>query len=293
MNGLSQLSGAQIAAYVIAIALEFLYPIGLAVVIGRRLGVSWRYFGYGALIFFLFQIITRLPLIQIIQASIAPQLRASPALLYGWIAVAAVTAGLFEEVGRYVGYRWLMRREEKTWNKAIMYGLGHGGLESIMIAGLVALTLVNLLLLPTVFGSLTAEQRALAVQQMAAITAQPTWAPLLGAWERLWSVPVQVALSVVVLQVFRRGGMRWLWLAIGAHALVDLLVSMVPRALGLTGTGALLLPEALVTVAGLLGLWVIWALRDRPEATGVPVAAGAPGRPPLATEAGLPERTDD
>src|SRR5689334_5926286 len=41
----------------------------------------------------------------------------------------AVTAGLFEEVGRYVGYRFFMRREPKTWSKAVMFGLGHEGLD--------------------------------------------------------------------------------------------------------------------------------------------------------------------
>jgi hypothetical protein len=32
----------------------------------------------------------------------------------------ALTAGLFEEVGRYLGYGIFMRNEEKTWNKAVM-----------------------------------------------------------------------------------------------------------------------------------------------------------------------------
>jgi hypothetical protein len=53
----------------------------------------------------------------------------------------------------------------------------------------------------------------------------------------------------------------------------------------LQGTIALLVPEAIVTVAGLASLWAIWALRDPPQAAGVAVEA-----PPLpAAEANWPE----
>ena len=90
--------------------------------------------------------------------------------------------------------------------------------------------------------------------------------PLLGAWERLWTVPLHVALALVVLQVFRRGSLRWLWLAILAHALVDLLGAGITPILNLRGMTALLVPETIVTAVGLLSLWTIWALRDRPDA---------------------------
>src|SRR5690348_1310281 len=101
----------------ISIVFVIMYPIVLAIVAHRRLRVSWRYFGYGALIFFLFQLITRIPLVLWLQNLLAPQLKASAALDLAWIVVLALTAGLTEEIGRYLGYRWFMKREEKTWNK--------------------------------------------------------------------------------------------------------------------------------------------------------------------------------
>jgi uncharacterized membrane protein YhfC len=198
------------------------------------------------------------------------------------VTILALTAALFEEVGRYIGYRWLMGREEKTWSKAVMYGLGHGGLESmLLVAGLTLIGLINLLLLLSMVGSLPADQRALVEQQLAAVRGQPDWLPLVGAWERLWSIAFQVAMSVVVLQVFRRG-MVWLGLAILAHALLDFLAVGLPLLLGLQGTPALLLPEVIVTVAGLASLWVIWALRDSPETAGVAIVGSPTDRPALA-----------
>lgn len=284
MNTPTQLSGAFIGTTIAAIVFEILFPLVVAYLVGRRLGVGWRYFGYGALIFFLFQIISRVPLMQVGQALLAPQLRASAGLRFAWITLAAFTAGLFEEVGRYVGYRWLMRREEKTWPKAVMYGLGHGGIESmLLIAGLTAVTLIQLLALSRTDLStlpISAEQRAEIAQQLAAISAQPAWLGLLGAWERAWSIALHVALSVVVLQVFRRGDLRWLWLAIGLHALVDWLAAGLPTLLPLGDMAKVLVPEAIVTVVGLISLWAIARLRDRPIADAA--APAPPALPPLA-----------
>jgi uncharacterized membrane protein YhfC len=298
MNQPIQIGNAWVASAIAAIVFDILYPLALGLLVRRRLGASWRYFGYGALIFILFQLVSRVPITIAIQSLIAAQLQASRTALVAWIAILSLTAGLFEEFGRYVGYRWLMKREEKTWAKGVMYGLGHGGIESmLLIAGLVAITLIQALALSRADLStlpLTPEQRALATQQLAAIAAQPGWAPLLGAWERLWTIPLHVALSVMVLQVFRRGSIAWLWLAILAHALANLLGAGITPMLGLTGMAALLVPEAIITLLGMLSLWVIWALREpteandeRPDAA-TSISAATPG-PPLAAGANPPE----
>ncbi len=253
-----------IACDTVAVAFMILYPLVLAFIARRRLRVSWRYFGYGALIFFLFQLISRVPLVTILGTVLAPQLKSSPVFLYAWLIMLPLTAALFEEFGRYIGYRWLMRKEEKTWDKAVMYGLGHGGLESIvLVGGLGLITLVNILVLSQInLNTLPASQHAQVVQQLATINAQPVWYPLLGAWERLWAVPFHVAMSVVVLQVFRRGQMRWLWLAVLLHTLLDLIAVMLPQLLG-SGFNTTLLIEGIVALFGILSIWIIWRLRDR------------------------------
>ncbi len=241
------------------------YPLALAVVAHRRLHVGWRYLAYGAIIFFIFQLATRVPAVQLIQSAIGEPLRASPWLMWSWLVVLAVTAGLFEEVGRYIGFRVFMRREEKTWSKAIMYGLGHGGLESIVLVG--GLTLVGLINLWSIasggLAQLPEDQRALAAQQLQVLNSQPGWAALLSAWERLWTVPIQVAFSVVVLQVFRRGKLTWLLWAVLGHAFVDLVAVALQQLLG-PGLGSSLIIEGVVALFGLIAVWIIWRLRDAP-----------------------------
>src|ERR1041385_7500796 len=87
------------------------------------------------------------------------------------------------------------------------------------------------------------------------------WAALLGAWERLWTVPIQVAFSVIVLQVFRRGKLAWLLWAILGHAFVDLVAVGLQQILGPGLTSSLVI-EAVVAVFGLMALWIIWRLRE-------------------------------
>ncbi len=279
MEAVIQVNGGWIASQAAAVLFQIAYPLVVALFVWRRLRVGWRYFLYGALIFLVFQLITRVPAVQIIQGLLGPQLAASRELLFIWIVVLALTAGLFEEVGRYVGYRWLMGKETKTWGKAVMYGLGHGGLESILlVGGLGLLTLINLIALSNMSPSaLPPDQLPLVQQQLAAINAMPPWLPLVGAFERLMTLPVQVAFSVMVLQVFTRGRLVWLWLAILAHALVDFLVVAVVTFLPLDESMRILVPEAIVAVFGLLALWVIFRLRAAEPPAGEPRRAEAAG----------------
>ncbi len=251
------------------------YPLVLVIILSKHLKVDPHYAGYGALIFFLFQIITRIPLVQVLGGVLAPTLKASSVALLLWLIALSLTAGLFEEVGRYVGYRWLMRKEQKTWEKALMYGAGHGGIESILLVGLSLgfSVLVGLVLLVVPGNVLPASLQTQLGAQYASIAHQPGWLPLLGLWERLWTLPVHLALSVVVVQMFLRGQRRWLWFAIGAHALVDFVSVALPPLLGITGLTSAFLSEGFVAFFGLLALLVIRWLRSAQ-----PPAPDAPGR---------------
>jgi uncharacterized membrane protein YhfC len=240
------------------------YPLALGVIVRKKLAVSWKYFWFGALVFLVFQLLTRVPVVTVLQATVLMHLLlTSTAFTWIWLLILAITAGLFEEVGRYVGYRLLLRREPKTWSKAVMFGLGHGGLESIVVVGgQIVLTAINDVVLSTInVNSLPAAQRQGVIQLFAAINAEPFWFPLLAAWERLWTIPLHMALAVMVVQVFRRQQMRWLFLAILFHALVDFLAVAFPQAFG-HSIPITLLVEGIVCVFGLISVWIIWRLRE-------------------------------
>ena len=85
----------------------------------------------------------------------------------------------------------------------------------------------------------------------------------------------------MVLQVFRRNNIGWLWLAILAHAIVDFTAVIVVQVLG-SSLSVSLLVEGIVAIFGLIALWIIWRLRDRGESGQV---AQAPTGPPVSTAA--------
>ncbi len=84
---------------------------------------------------------------------------------------------------------------------------------------------------------------------------------LLGAVERLSAVAVHLCLSVMVLQVNRRGQKRWYWLAVFSHTLVDMIAVY-----GVNVWGAYVM-EGVVMLLALAGIGIIFWLRDedRPE----------------------------
>ena len=51
--------------------------------------------------------------------------------LYGGLA-----AGLFEETGRFLGMKFLLKKEPDGPMPAVAYGVGHGGMEMLMIFGI-------------------------------------------------------------------------------------------------------------------------------------------------------------
>ena len=69
-----------------------------------------RVFQREPLVFLVVQLLTRIPLIAVLEATVlAHLLRTSTAFPWIWLVILAITAGLFEEVGRYVGSRLASR----------------------------------------------------------------------------------------------------------------------------------------------------------------------------------------
>jgi hypothetical protein len=67
-----------------------------------------------------------------------------------------------------------------------------------------------------------------------------------------------------VLQVFRRNNIGWLWLAILAHAIVDGVSVGLIQVLRPGSISTSLIAELVVAIFGVISLWIIWVLRDRP-----------------------------
>jgi uncharacterized membrane protein YhfC len=214
--------------------------------------------------------ITRVPAVQVAQIYLAPILQSSQTILYLWFAVLALTAGLFEEVGRYLGYRYLVKTD-KTWQVGLMFGAGHGGLESmLLVGGLVLLSFIGIVAMSAMDPSqmnLPPDQLAQLEVTRQQVAALDWWTPLLGAYERFITLFFHIAMSILVLQTFLRQSLLWLVLAIAIHAAVDMAAIVLAQQFGTVWT------EVGLTLLLPLSLYIIYAFRPRAQGVQPVVAA--------------------
>jgi uncharacterized membrane protein YhfC len=161
----------------------------------------------------------------------------------------SLTAALFEETGRWLGYRHLLTAE-RSRRVAIMFGLGHGALEAILLAGLpLAGLLVSWMLAAQ--GRLPSGAADAIRQQTMALD---FWKIQLAALERASAIAVHVGLALVVLQVWKRGGLRWLILAILLHFSINAVAALLVLKLQLSPSVGELMLVVMAAAVLTLGL---------------------------------------
>jgi uncharacterized membrane protein YhfC len=201
-------------------------PLLLGIFLAHRLNASWRIFGVGMVTFVLSQVF-HLPFNFLILTPGMERLGLDfdiPLDLVVIAVLAGLSAGVFEEVARYLSYRfWLKSDADRTWSNALMFGAGHGGIEAIILGILAMFAFVAFVALrdESVLSLLSAEQVETVGESLTAYWSAPWYAALLGAVERAIALSVHLSATVIVLQVFRRGRLYWLLLAILWHAVVD------------------------------------------------------------------------
>ena len=125
-----------VISFAVAALVDLGAPLALALFLARRCHGRWRYWLYGVLVFLLSQGFTRIPAMVFLQTrpSVHVALQ-EPAWFWPFLLFAAFTAGLFEEGGRWLAFRFLVPPAERHWRTSLMLGAGHGGLESVGVGG--------------------------------------------------------------------------------------------------------------------------------------------------------------
>jgi ABC-2 type transport system permease protein len=210
--------------YALSVTLMIVVPLLLAVALRRRFRTSWLLWAAGALGFFLSQVY-HLPLNNWLAGlGLIGPLGPGEAALWRTAAVLGLSAGLSEGLMRLLVF-WLFDRRGLVdhWQDAVMVGLGHGGLESMILGAMTALSVSSLLGLEGTALStldLSAEQAAALSTQLEALAGQPLLA-LLPFIERMLAIVLHVAVTLAVWLAFRRRNALYAVAGILYHALVD------------------------------------------------------------------------
>ena len=128
-------------------------------------------------------------------------------------------AGLFEETGRFVAFKTVLRKKRGNDVNGLMYGAGHGGVEAVIL--LSATMVMNIIFSAQFNNGIVSPLGSLDAAQ--ALLNTPSWMFLVGAVERVTAVAIHISLSVLVWFAAKDGKRFWLYpLAILLHLAVDM-----------------------------------------------------------------------
>ncbi len=223
------------------------------IVATRRLPAPWSAIGWGALTFPLSQVARYIVLIPVTLGLGAVLGATSPVMTTVGIVLAVLTSGIFEEGARWIVMRY-WAKGVRTWPTGVAFGLGHGGIEALLLIGMNAINGVVLFSTAEVARGAVAQsapdQLPTLDAQIAAFEGITLGVAGLGVWERALAICFHVMCSLIVMQAVRTRRLPLLLLAMAAHCGFNAI------AVGLSQGASPLVVELLLTLCMLPVLWV-------------------------------------
>lgn len=174
-----------------------------------------------------------------------------------YVIYAATVAALFEETGRYLAFRFVLTKHPNK-ETAVTYGIGHGGIECILVLGVTYIQyyaygqLINNGSMDKMLSAYKDSSQSVdALNQLITnIKGVTQMTCYMADLERISAMMVQVALSILVFQAVYVAGKKYMyWVAVALHFLMD-----VPAALYQKGILKLLPTEIILFVYAALVL---------------------------------------
>ena len=234
----------------IGAVLGIVVPLGIAIWWTIRKKENFTTILIGAGVFVLFAILLEKP---IQNALILPDhgvsrfINARPVL---WAFVVGLFPGVFEETGRFVAFKTVLKKR-KNKETSISYGIGHGGIEAIIIFGMTYITylsyavMINTGTFQTVIDQVMAEapnQLGAVYQTMDTIATFSFGTLCLALLERVGAFLFHVGASILVFYACRDRRKFFLYpLAVLLHTAMDMFC-------GLYLNGTLLISQVVLEI---------------------------------------------
>ncbi|MFE5324069.1 YhfC family intramembrane metalloprotease [Paenibacillus sp. NPDC056579] len=216
------------AGMVLQIVFAVCLPIAVCIYFHKREAFQWKPLMVGMVIFVVFALVLE-KLLHVYMLQLNPQTAQWLSNPWMFAVYGSLAAGVFEELGRYIGFRVFLRRADQR-KDGIAYGIGHGGIETVVLGAVVAIqSLVFAIMLnngtlePMLAGQAPPEAIA---QLKSQLTGTPSYMIALVMWERGVALLLQIALSLVVLHSIRSRKPVFLLYAIVLHAAINFLPAM-------------------------------------------------------------------
>ncbi len=149
-------------------------------------------------------------------------------------------AGIFEECGRYIIIRFIMKKN-KTKENMVMYGIGHGGMEvwAVTLLSVISLLIIAVVVrtqgmetglqLLGVTGDMPENTMASITATIAAVADFGAVTGVLYVFERICCMFLHIGFTILVAYGIAEGQKRYLLLAVLAHAVTDIFPALFQR----------------------------------------------------------------
>lgn len=204
----------------------FVIPIFLVVLFRKREAIHFKYVVFGALTFIFFQVLTRIPLLSYLSRQ--PFYEAISQNIYFSALFLGFTAAIFEEFGRLFVYR-IFLKQNRYWKNAVAFGIGHGGIEAMLLVGMAYINQMIIAVLLNQGGAeVVSETMGVSFDQVIqikrALLGTSSHMFLVAGIERMLALCLHIGLSVLVLYAIKSEKIRYFWAALLAHGLVNVAV---------------------------------------------------------------------
>ena len=141
--------------------------------------------------------------------------------LYG-----GMSAGLFEEAGRFLAMRFLMKKTLSKEN-AVMYGIGHGGIEAVLVVGvtyivnLVIAGMINLGKMDAFLSGLNEPLKNQISALSSTLLTMPAGLFYTAGIERIAALAFHICMSYLVYRAIRDRKAVFFLAAVALHFLTD------------------------------------------------------------------------
>lgn len=180
-------------AYAFALLISFVLPIVVSAVLILKSRHYFKVILIGILTFLVFQVFTRVYILQEILPTQVWYILFTYQFPILYAFLLSLSAGLFEELGRYITMKYLLRN--MNIKDSIVFGIGHGGIEAILFVG-ISLLMIN----PFMIDS----------QNL-----------LMSGIERLSAMVFHCGFSLLVYQMIYKHKKHYLIFSIGIHTLIN------------------------------------------------------------------------
>lgn len=220
---LQPVSVGSVVGMMFSLAVSFGLPIGLFLYLWRKKKAAFFSFATGLIIFLVFALLLESTVHSLVFSATGNAISGN---VFFYAVYAALMAAAFEETGRFLGIKYIMRNH-LTKENALMYGVGHGGIEAMMLLGVTSINnLANAMMINDgsmngVLASLDDATRETAVQSLSVLWQTPSSLFFAAGFERIIAICLQIALSVLIYRAVKEKSGRWYWAAFGAHFAVD------------------------------------------------------------------------